>query len=225
MSSAKAIEPPGQARWRNLVVRLRARTQTSSKRQNFVEVGGNFDFVVSEVAQPGAIRLDGVEEDSHNLFQSDPLHFGSLSHSVIRIEQFQFRFGAGGSHVVVFHEQGGVCGGADLPDRCSQNRSADRSDLRISVDGAKFFARVTTTSIKVHWRSEFDSSRKCCLIGRTCRSTRSTLPQAFVTFPPDSPRLPGRFLRFRSAAVRLSGRSQNRVEFPDGPQHGRAAVN
>lgn len=107
MSSAKTIEPPGQARWREFIVRLCARTEASSEGQNFVQIGGDFDFVVGEVAQPRAVGLNGVEQDSHNLLQPDPLHLGSLSHSVLWIEELQTGFGLGGSHEVVFREQGG----------------------------------------------------------------------------------------------------------------------
>ena len=129
--------------------RLRAWTKASSKRQNFIEIGGDSDFIVGEITQPSAVGLHGLEKDSHDLFQSDPLHLRGLSHSVFWIEQFESWFRGGGSHDVPFHEQVGMWGGADRPDRCSLNRPADGNDLRTSSDGAKFFAREMTSSIKV----------------------------------------------------------------------------
>lgn len=79
-------------------MRLRARSQSASERQDFVEIRRDFDFIIREVAQPSAIGLNRVKENADDLFQANPLHFRGLCGLFLRIEQFQSWFGTGSSH-------------------------------------------------------------------------------------------------------------------------------
>lgn len=64
---------------------LGARPQTPRERQDFIQIRRNFDFVIREIAQPGAITFQRFRQDSHDLFQADALHLRGLRDSVLGI--------------------------------------------------------------------------------------------------------------------------------------------